>query len=172
MEKVCFDEKGLFHHSQESGITIIIPKGAVMGHASLQLGATELLVDFRCEDEFEPVSPFVWVHTDAVLLKPVELYMPHYIDVENSENSQIVLLTRGHEKDAVFKAKSDAKIEILKTICCIRMSHFCVICLAAAKQGNPPKRRYHVVSVEKKIANNPNKEVHLCLLYTLECLKV
>ena len=170
MERVSFDEKGLFHHSQESGITIIIPKGAVKGHASLQLGATELLVDFRCEDEFEPVSPFVWVHTDAVLLKPVELYMPHYIDVENSKNSQIVLLTRGHEKDAVFRKKTDTKFEIFKSACCVCMSHFCVICLAAAKQGNPPKRRYHVMFVEK--ATGPNKEVHLCLLYTLNCLKV
>ena len=171
-EKVDFDEGGLVHHSSVHGATIVIPEGAVEGQASVQIGATLLFSNFKCEGSFNPVSPFIWIHTDSELLKPAKLYIPHYIDTETSSNTKLFLLAKGHEENAVFKVIEDANVELFETVGCVDMRHFCVVCLAAAENGNPPKVRYHALVVEKEDVTRSGKEIHLCLLYTLNCLKV
>ena len=171
-EKVDFDEGGLVYHSSVHGATIVIPEGAVKGQANLQIGASLLFPDFKCEGSFNPVSPFIWIHTDSELLEPAKLYIPHYIDTETSSNTKIFLLAKGHEENAVFKVIEDADVKLFETVGCVDRRHFCVLCLAAAENGNPPTVRYHVLVVEKEDVTRSGKEVHLCLLYTLTCLKV
>ena len=172
VESVSFDEKGKFYHSEKHAVTLIIPEGAVQHPSTLQLASTELLVDFKCEEgSFEPVSPFLWIHTDAILSKPVKLYMPHYIDSDH-ENTKLVLLARGHEENAVFKVQNEVEVELSQTVALVSLSHFCVICLNNAKDGNPPMQNIHVLVAEKNHPDGYQKEVHVCILYTRRCHKV
>ena len=63
IEKISFGENGLFYHSEDHGATIIIPEGAVQGTATLQFGASLLMVNYKSESaesgDFQPVSPFL-----------------------------------------------------------------------------------------------------------------
>ena len=154
------------------GATVVIPKGAVQGQATLQLGVALLLSGFKCEGQYEPVSPFIWIHIDAVLSKPAKLYIPHYINSNTADKSQLVLLVRGHEKDAFFKIVKDPELELLSTVASVSLRHFCIVCLANAMEGNPPEKKYHVVCAEKSSNDGKKKEVHICVLYTLKCLEV
>ncbi len=159
-------------HSHKYGATIVIPKGAVQGPSTLQLGVSLLLTNFKCDGSYQPVSPFIWVHTDAVLIKPAKLYIPHYINSNTVGDCKLVLLVKRHEKDAVFKVVADSELELFSTVACVRMKHFCVVCLADAMKNNPPERKYHVVCAEKSFKDGQKKEVHVCVLYTLQCLEV
>ena len=173
VESVSFDEKGEFYHSEKHAVTLIIPEGAVQHPSTLQLASTELLVDFKCDEgPFEPVSPFLWIHTDAILSKPVKLYMPHYIDNDH-ENIKLVLLARSHEENAVFKVQNEVEVELSQTVASVSLSHFCEFCLKIhAKNGNPPIQSLHVLVAEKNHPDGLEKKVHVCILYTRRCQKV
>ena len=136
----------------------------------MQYKASRLWPNFKCAEgaSYEPVSPFVYIHTDAELAKPVQVHIPHYIDSDDKEN--IVLLVKGQQEDSVFEVLEDSKYTINEATVCIEMRHFCVLCLAAARDGRPKRRRYQVLTAEKTIGNI--KELQICILYSMACLKV
>ena len=165
---VPFNEEGLFHHLHNYGVTIIIPEGAVRGPATLQIGASLLLTGFKCEGPYEPVSPFVWVHTDPVLTKPAELYIPHYVMADTTEDKvKIYLLTRGYEENAIFKVNNDLKASISSSLVKISATHFCHNCLGSTPV---PKRKYHVVYGIKE--EDRTVHVDVCVAYSDHCSQV
>ena len=168
LEEVLFDKEGLFHHLHKYGVTIIIPEGSVRGPATLQIGASLLLTGFKCDGSYEPVSPFVWVHTEPVLNKPAELYIPHYVMADtNDDKMKIHLLTRGHEDNAAFNVNNDLKTSISSTLVKISAPHFCHICLGSTRV---PKRKYHIVYGTKE--ENGTVHVDVCVAYSHYCSQV
>ena len=118
------------------------------------------------------MSPFLWIHTDAILSKPVKLHMPHYIDNDH-ENTKLLLLARGHEENAVFKVQNEVEVELSHTVASVSLNHFCEFCLIIdAKDSNPPMQNLHVVVAEKNYPDGLQKEVDVCMLYTRRCYKV
>ena len=165
---ISFDGRGLFHHSHRHGVTIIIPEGAVQGPATLQFGATLLLTDFKCEDCFEPVSPFVWIHTDKALLKPAELYISHYAKADTIEDKRkLCPLTRGHGENDVFKVNNTMDVDISETLVKATATHFCSICLA----GKSVSKKYILLNAKRELDNGAIW-TDICVLYSVTCLQV
>ncbi len=134
---------------------------------------TELISDFKCEESFTLASPIVWAHIDFDIPegKWIELRIPHYVKL-TSENS-LRLLTKGCEKDAVFKDQTknkDVDLDVFKIVACARFrKHLCTICL-----GNPKgvlETRYHAIAAYKYDANN-NFILDICFMYAFSCSKV
>ncbi len=166
---IRFDQKGLFFHSEEHGVTVIIPENAVKGPATIQFTASRLWPNFKCaKGSYEPVSPFVYICTNDELSEPAQVHIPHYIDGEDKEN--IVLLVKGHKENDMFEVLENSKFHVNQTTACVVMKHFCVLCLAAAREGRPKRRRYQVLSAEK--STQYIKEVQICILYSKTCFKV
>ena len=123
--------------------------------------------------DFLPVSPFLWVHTDPVLSKPAELYIPHYAIANTTEDkNKLVLLTKGHEENSFFKVNDQLELTILETTACIRATHFCSLCIATfIQKGSLPKLRYNMVSAQKVVSDNL-VNIDICILYSMKCFQV
>ena len=166
--KMPFDEIGLFYHSYKYGVTIIIPPGAVQQPCVLQFGACLLLPHFRSSDSFIPVSPFVWIHIDSLLLKPAELYIPHYVDVSSEEVKKNLCLLNTKDNFEVFTADKVAQVRFLPALARIITTDFCSLCVGAK---TPPRKRYYLLYGKKEIENG-SLYVDICIMYSVRCLQV
>ena len=165
--KMPFDENGFFYHSYKYGVTIIIPPGAVLKPFTLQFGACLLLPRFRSNDSFIPVSPFVWIHIDSLLLKPAELYIPHYVDISSEEVKNLRLLNT-KDNFEVFTPDKVAQVSFSPTLARILTTHFCSLCVAA---NTPPRKRYYLLYGEKEFEDG-SLYVDICIMYSVRCLQV
>ena len=171
--KTSFDENGLFYHSYEYGITIIIPPGAVQQQCILQFGACLILPHVRFNDSYIPVSPFVWIDIDKELLKPAELYIPHYVDINYGE--ELYLLTSDKksseiEEPFIFAVNTKAYTSFSSTLARICTMQFCSLCIAT-KGENPPRKRYHLLVAEKELEDG-SLHIVICIMYSFYCLQV
>ena len=168
MLEMSFDASGLFYHSYKYGVTIIIPPGAVLKPCTLQFGACSLLPHFRSSDSFIPVSPFVWMHIDSLLLKPVELYIPHYVDVSSDEDMNNLCLLNTKDNFEVFMVDKVAQVSFSPTLARILTTHFCSLCIAAK---DVPRKRYILLYAEKEF-DDGSLYVDICIMYSIRCLQV
>ena len=115
----------MFYHSEDQGVTVIIPENAVKGPATIQIGASQLWPNFKCaKGSYEPVSPFVNICTKDKLSEPAQVHIPHYIDGDDKEN--IVILVKGHRENSAFEVLENSKFQVNQTTACVEMEHFCV----------------------------------------------
>ena len=166
--EMSFDETGCFYHSYKYGITIIIPPGAVQQPCVLQFGASLLLPRFISSDSFIPVSPFVWIHIDSLLLKPAELYIPHYVDVSTDEDKMKLCLLTTKENAQVFTTDKVAEVSFSQTLARILTTNFCSLCIAA---NHPLRKRYYLLYAEKEVEDG-SLYVDVCIMYSIRCLQV
>ena len=106
---------GVFH-SAMNDITIKFPKGAVPESSppvTVQFGVA-LNGPFDIPVGKKPVSPFMWFCTyvpNFVFHTPVEITMPHYISVTESDCSKLKFMKAKHEEgdndDFLFKDCTD-----------------------------------------------------------------
>ena len=173
---MLLDENGLFYHSYEYGITIIIPPGAVQQQCTLRFGSCLVLPHFISNGSFIPVSPFVRIDIDIVLLKPAELYIPHYADISSDKDKKklFVLSTEDNtsekEDPFIFTVNTEASVSFSPTLATIHTKHFCSTCIAT-KSKNPPPKRYHLLCAEKRVENG-GLHVDICIMYHIKCLEV
>ena len=168
MLEMSFDESGLFYHSYKYGVTIIIPPGAVQQPCTLQFGACLLLPYFRSTECFIPVSPFVWIHIDSLLAKPAELYIPLYVNVNSDEEEMKLCLISTKENTKVFTTDKLARVSFSPMLAKILNYHFCSLCVAVK---NPPRKMYYLLYAKKEI-DDGSLHVDICILYSINCLKV
>ena len=171
--ETSFDENGLFYHSYEYGVTIIIPPGAVQQQCILQFGACLILPHVRSNDSFIPVSPFVWIDIDKELLKPAELYIPHYVDINCGEELYLLSSEKKSsemEEAFVFSVNTKACTSFSPTLARICTMQFCSLCIAT-KGENPPHKRYHLLMAEKELEDG-SLHIEICIMYSFHCLKV
>ena len=84
--KVRFDRRGLKYHLSDHGITVIIPENAVDGDALLCIGV--YYVDlFQFPEDHRLVSDVFWIDSNVPLQKHVELHIPHFVKIENENNT-------------------------------------------------------------------------------------
>ena len=85
--KVRFDRRGLKYHLSDHGITVIIPENAVDGNALLCIGV--YYVDaFQFPEDHRLVSDVFWIDSNVPLQRPVELYVPHFVKIENKNSTR------------------------------------------------------------------------------------
>ena len=174
-----FSATGLVHHCSQYGVTLIIPKGAIEGTATVWFGVTLLSDKFKFGDDFVPMSPIVWTYINCQLMKPAELYIPHHIDVSNMKvpNNQLYLLTADDEtfiRNGVFLFKQNRENQMIieSNLFKILTSHFCSNCIAATSNShNKIPKRYLIARADKKV--DDDVFVEFSFLYQQPgCLKV
>ena len=135
----------------------------------MQFTASRLWTNFKCaKGSYEPVSRFVYICTKDKLSEPAQVHIPHYIDGDDKKN--IVILVKGHKENDMFEVLENSKFHVNQATTCVEMKHFCVLCLAAAREGKPKKQRYHVLRAEK--TTQYTKDVQICILYNPQCFQV
>ena len=179
LTELTVDANGLVHKSSQYSVTIIVPEGAVNTKATLWFGVCLFNKKFKLLDHFVPVSPFVWAYIDAEFTKPIELDIPHHIDVSNmvDPTNQLFLLTADDEpfmKDQVFEFKHnhENRITIESTSVKAFASHFCTDCIAVngREYREIPKEYYNVKATK---STDDSELVDLCFLYRQPfCIKV
>ncbi len=128
------------------------------------------MTNFKCEGLFsEPVSSFIWIHTEAVLSIPIDIYIPLHVVTESPEDRvKLHLLTRGHGDKDVFKVNNGIRCTIGESLAKVSATHFCSFCLATRPL---PKKRYMLLPVRKELDNGIH-HFDVCVLYSYKCLEV
>ena len=87
MSEVKFDVRGLKYHMPDHGITVIIPENAVDAEAQICIGIyyTE---PSQLPQGYRLVSEVFWIETSVHLQKCVELYVPHFVEIRNENDSK------------------------------------------------------------------------------------
>ncbi|XP_019854550.1 PREDICTED: uncharacterized protein LOC109583576 isoform X1 [Amphimedon queenslandica] len=170
--QIPIDRSGLVHHCSQYGVTLIIPEGAVQESATVWFGACLFSDKFKFGD-YVPVTPIVWVHIDAILHKPAELYFPHDIVISSEADlEKFSVLTaddKGHSSILKFyqKCHSPAVEACLKflPVFKIECQHFCSNCVAIHnRQYKRIAKRYLMARAEKSENNCLTIEfIFLCL---------
>ena len=164
---------GLVHHCSQYGVTLIIPEGAIEHTATVWFGVCLFSDKFKFEDDYIPVSPIVWIYINCQLIKPVELYIPHHIDVSNMKdtNNQLYLLTADDEsfkKDKIFTFKQNYKYQVIikSTLVKILAPHFCSNCIGVKRtEFSIIPKKYLIIRADKLLDNDHTVLVDYCLLY-------
>ena len=87
MSKVKFDVRGLKYHMPDHGITVIIPENAVNVEAQICFGIYHVVTS-RFPQDHRLVSEVFWIETSVRLQKSVELYIPHFVEIRNENDSE------------------------------------------------------------------------------------
>ena len=87
MSKVKFDARGLKYHMPDHGITVIIPENAVDAEAQMCIGIY-YIEPSQLPQCHRLVSEVFWIETSVHLQKCVELYVPHFAEVRNENDSK------------------------------------------------------------------------------------
>ncbi|XP_019862795.1 PREDICTED: uncharacterized protein LOC109591507, partial [Amphimedon queenslandica] len=132
LTKLQLQANGLIHHCDQSGVTLIVPEGAVEQPATVWFGAC------LCSDKFNfgdyvPLTPIAWVYITQKLKKPAELYLPHYMDVDKAIGIKAKLLRLTATDDCHFKFQrcDDNQFDIETSVFKLLSPHFCSNCIAS-----------------------------------------
>ena len=178
LTELSVDAAGLIYHSSQYGITLIVPEGAVETKAKIWIGVSFVSDKFKFEDDFVAVSPVVWAYTICQLTKPVELYIPHHIDVSNMKdaNNQLYLLTADDEfflRDKVFTFKNNQEVTITIESMLVKFCppHFCSNCIGTKSQAyREVPKRYLIAKAERRLPDY-SLLVDFCFLFEQKICK-
>ena len=173
---------GVFH-SALNDITIKFPKGAVPESSlpvTVQFGVA-LNGPFDIPVGKKPVSPFMWFCTDVpnfVFHTPVEITMPHYISLTESDSNKLKFMKAKHEegdkddflfKDCTdpmrFKARSNHGVLLTK--------HSDFLCITAEiSESTIMKANYCLMKVTPKACDNVFKVYFIVTYFLQTCMEV
>ena len=135
--------KGIRFVDKFNDFTLGIPYGAIPGEEeslTLYMGVT-LFGPYQFPEGLRPISPVFWVcvreQKNFRFSKPVEVTIPHFLDLDNYNFVQslgLTFLKAGHilntEKMYEFQCTNGGE-EFSKTHGFFTTSHFCYLCIAA-----------------------------------------
>ena len=178
-----FDEKGGKLYVPEHGVTVTVPSGAVpSGKRAEMKFAAAIIAPVKFPDNVLPVSAIVWLCMDVKLQKPIQLQMPHFVNVESKDCAKIL-----HFAKAVIHLNDEKSIATMKVINggdfptgesygMIEIDHFCYYCITENILAiNIPENLYQIVSVKELQPNLATNLwiIFICIIPSLPtCLKV
>lgn len=183
IETVQFDSNGGRYANENHEVYLKVPRGAIPEGkiVSIEVGVSfhSALVPLL-PMESKPVSPLVKLcvvgEPNFRFLKPVEVTLPHFLDIMDEEDSDkmgLQFLKSGHslycfhESDGVATFRPKASTATLKT------THFCTFCIAAKETISHKKINYRLVKVLPKNKRDRMWRVNFCVSYYLRtCLQV
>ncbi len=176
------DSSGGVYHDQVHDFSIRIPKGAIPEGApiTIEIGVT-LYGPFQFPTDLKPCSPIVWLcvrnREDFEFKRPVEISLPHYLDVTSQDDVstlQMTFLKANHALNVNSPYKFDeadgtATFEVQSSQGTLSTNHFCFLCVAAnLTPKDTAKVNYCLVQVQPS-----PMEVHFCVAYFLRtCIQV
>ncbi len=176
------DSNGGEYVSEAHDFKIVIPKGAIKKRlmVELQIGVT-LQGPFQTPQNMSVVSPIVWVGMipDVKLKKPMEIELPHFLDLTHSTRKSEIFLraadkskTRYTAKKYAFKEATDGQGIIRDSHGILLSKHCGFFCIASNNLSKQQARCCLLTVLPKPIYSNTWK-MHYCVTYLLKsCIQV
>ena len=183
MSKVKFDARGLKHHMPDHGITAIIPENAVDAEAQMCIGIyytgpSQLPQGYRL------VSDVFWIETSVCLQKCVELYVPHFVEIRNeNESKKLSFFMTSDESD--MNSGVSVFVEVPTNSCTFEpgscygkvvLDHFCSGCILENVYVDKLPLRYCITRIFPNDSDSCTREkwkANFVFSYALPtCLKV
>ena len=164
------------HYCSQSGVTLIIPEGAVQQLTNVWFGVCQLSDRFEFGN-YVPVTPIVWLYTDKELIKPAKLSQPHNIDINTIEEGQLIHLVASDKtfmEDHYFQfIPSNDEFKVKEKIFETSCHHFCSNCIAANKDNYRKIMKWYTIAMAQKEENDTTVKFHFCIFPAqVHCLEV
>ena len=177
---VC-DSQGGKYEVSEQGISVRIPPNALDTEAHIEVGVA-IHGSFKFPASRQPISAIVWLvvrgNSNFVFRKPVEIQLPHFLDLSNSDIDEkgdefgLGFITTNEETDRrqqlIFTEGPSENVVYLQRSAKVIMDRFCFVCLSAKESVISERSKYLLTQV----FHNPTKalqwDFHLCVSYNLD----
>ena len=133
----------------DHGITVIIPENAVTTETLLSIGVY-YVNSFQLPEDHRLVSEVFWIKTSVPLQRNAELYVPHFVNVRDEEDSNklgFFMASDVSTEDIQTLSEVPTNISTFEPGCCygkLVMDHFCSGCILEKIDGNGLPLRYFV----------------------------
>ena len=181
IEGGMFDERGGVFHSQKHGVTVLFPAGAISSGilAELKFAAT-MVVPVKLLSNKTPVSAIYWLCMDIILQKPIQVRLPHFVNIENeTQIRSLKFLKSAHSPVSITEETMSNIIEgefpTGESYGSIEVNHFCYYCIVEDKldYSKIPCNRYVAVAMKQRQPRHRLWNVHICILPLLKtCIEV
>lgn len=183
IETVQFDSKGGRYANENHEVYLKVPSGAIPEGKTISI---EVGVSFHSALvsllplESRPVSPLVKLcvvgEPNFRFLKPVEVILPHFLDIEDKEDPErmgLQFVKSGHSLYCFHKSDGVATFMPHSHTATLKTAHFCTFCITADETISSRKINYRLVKVVPKNREEKEWRAHFCVAYYLRtCLQV
>lgn len=186
------DRNGGEHSITSHNITLTIPPAAIKeGHTSLDIEVAVMLNGpFVFPQNIRPVSPILWIcsRNKALLCKPIEIMLPHFIGTLNGEDSKLLgmqfmkashyvpTLPDGTKRFTFDHIGTNSTTSFTPLSGKLKTLHFCFLCIAAPESRALYERASYCLTRVDPIVWNISKqkqEIYFVVSYYMRtCLKV
>ena len=177
-----FDENGKSFYMSEHGVTIIVPKMAIPSGiiAEMKFAAT-LIAPVNFSRNTIPVSALVWLCMNVTLQKPIQLQIPHYVNIKTENQSKSLQFAKGniHSLDSMevgmMQAIDGGIFPVGESYGKIEIDHFCYYCIQQIEVDDIPENLYRVVTMKEIQPNMAINlwNIHVCVIPSLDtCFQV
>ena len=179
LESVIIDENGGKLYFDEHEIFVTIPPGAIPNRvkAELKFGAT-LFAPVKFANKSRPVSAIIWLCMNVSLLKPMQIQMPHCIDIESKAQASYLTFAKAchsQSSEGVMEIVDGGKFDKNESYGSVEVTHFCYYCIQEV--GNDTdhllNHKYQAYLFRSKQLHNDIWMFKICVMSSLPtCLKV
>ena len=155
-----------------------VPKGRTV-KIKIGISLTSSLVSLLPPENL-PVSPVVSFHVEGEdnfeFLKPVEIILPHFVDIEDEEDAKamdLAFLKAGCNLYCFHQSKGVATFRPKSHTASLKTKHFCSFCIVANKRLPVEKIHYRLVKIIPRNQQLEQWRISFCVTYYLRtCLEV
>ena len=155
--------------SDKHGVTVMVPQGAIKSgiKAELKFGST-LLAPVKFENVI-PVSPVIWLCMNVPLQKPVQIQIPHCVNIKSeaqANNLQFAKVIHSISDETIMKIMYGGKFIVGKSFGSIEVKHFCYFCIVNNYRENIDYK-YQAVLFQKRKLDNYVWKIDICIMAAL-----
>ena len=175
---VSFDENGGTFCAAEHGVTVTVPSGAVpSGIVAEMKFAAATIVPVKFFNDVLPVSAIIWLCMNVKLQKPIQLQMPHFVNIKTENQARSLQFTKSDSHNVpTMKVIKGGTFPIGESYGTIEIDHFCYYCITTSvKVENIPQNLYRIIAIKEAQPNVASNlwNIHICVIPLLPtCLKV
>ena len=169
-EVKMFDERGGVFHSYKHGVTVIVPTGAVSSGILAELKFAATIVAPVKFTSVIPVSAIFWLCMDDVLLKPIQIRLPHMFMGNTTDELQFAKSMHSPVKviEQQMNVLNGGKFITGQQYASIEVNHFCYYCIAHDKLScnSIPQNQYLLIAMKQHhlCTKDSNWIVHVCVV--------
>ena len=179
------DMRGGSYSNEDHQVYLRVPEGAVPEGKSVCINIGISLTSSKLSLlplKSQIVSPVASFHveeeeSDFEFLKPVEITLPHFVDIEDEDDAttmELAFLKSSCHLYCFHRSKGVATFRPKSHTATLRTTHFCSFCIAANKKIPTEKINYRLVKVVPRMDHQREQwRAHFCVTYYLRtCLEV
>ena len=172
IESVFFNEnKGSFYF-EKHGVTVIFPDGGIESgiQAELTCGAS-IFAPVKFPKNLLPVSSIIRLSTNVTLQKPVQIQLPHYLNIKSKaqlNNLHFAKAVHSQSDISMMEVISGGKFAVGESHGSIEVDHFCYLSVVYKHYGrNIPDYKYQAISFQKRCLHKHIWKFDICVLPAL-----